>query len=486
MKNIVRHILLKFKYLKNIGLKWISSIIFIIRKYPIRNFIAVFLTLFLLIVIGNFLRKPKAQPKVPVPPKTVTLYHIGGAPKVRVQAQIQKSGVITIVAQTPGVVHAIPVTEGQRVTKGNQLVSLASNYYGGNAAVLQRQLAQKQYQQINDTFNLQTDLIGKQKELAQKNQDNTDQLRDITSKSIDETQSLLALNEDILATLDQNLQAYQATNSAGLNNTLILSTKQLKSQFLAAVNQLRGSLRSIQYQSDTSKPPTQLTQLSKDIAIKQLDIQLKTLELTREISQIQLNLARVQEAMMFPAAPFTSTVERIYVRVGQAVSPGSPLVSISAYGDDPLTVVATLPENLARQVSRLEASVIHIPTAPLSMTPRFISNDATHGQLYSVIYDIPDYLANKLTDNNYVQVDIPIGYPDTGSTLPFIPLDSVFETQEHTYVFVLQVNKAEAKDVVLGNVYGRFVQVTSGLTSKDEVILDRSVISGEEVRVNKN
>lgn len=451
-----------------------------IERYPLRSFFALLLLLFLLILLGSVLRKPVVEPKPVVEIKKVEVYRIGAVPKVSQQAQIQKSGVITITAQVPGVVQTIPVKEGDVIGRGRSLVSLSTNYYGGNAASLQRQLAQKQYQHVVDTFDTQKDILAKQKEVAQKNDTNNDELRDISKKSIDETKSALSLNEDILNTLDFNLSQYQATNSAGINNALILATKQQKSQFLAAVNQLRSALRNTEFSTDENKPPAQLSNVQKDITLKQLDIQEKALELSREVSKLQLAVAQVNEAMMFPAAPIASQVQRIFVRVGQAVTPGTPLVQLSGT-EQHITAVATVPEHIASTISRLEASILFINGRPVARTPDFVSREATHGQLFSIIYTIPLEEYDPEPDGAYIRIDMPIGYPSTGSAVPFIPLDSVFQTQEKAYVFVVEGNKAASREVKLGSVLGRFVQVENGLKAGDEVILDRSVIGGQMV-----
>ncbi len=451
-----------------------------IKHNPVKSFLVLLALLLLFIVTGSIVRKPKTELKSITQPKMVATYTIGSVPKVSVQAQIKKSGVVTVSAQTAGIVQHIYPSEGAKVAKGASLVSLSTNYQGGNAPSLQRQLAQKQYQQIADTYDTQKELIGKQKEIAQKTDDNSNELRDISRQSIDETNSLLSLNQDILATLDANLSAYEATNSAGLNNALILSTKQLKNQYLSAVNQLKNQLRSTQYQTDGDKPPTHLSSLQKDIVIKQLEIQEKSLDISREIAQIQLSLARVNEANMFPSSPFGAKVERVFVRVGQSVTPGTPLVSLGGNAQE-ITAVALVPEQIAAAISRMEPSIVSIGGKTASLYPSFISTEGTHGQLFSVIYTIPKEVYDPEPDGAYIRIDIPVGYPNTTASVPFVPIDSVFETQSGAFIYTLVGAKAQSKPVELGQVMGRFVQVKQGLANGDQVILDRSVISGEDV-----
>jgi multidrug efflux pump subunit AcrA (membrane-fusion protein) len=87
----------------------------------------------------------------------------------------------------------------------------------------------------------------------------------------------------------------------------------------------------------------------------------------------------------------------------------------------------------------------------------------------------------QVTNDGYITVQIPVGMFDTGSAVPFIPIDSVYQTETDTYVFVAKDKKAVTKPIKLGNVIGSFVEVESGLASGDMIILDRSIVGGDPV-----
>lgn len=462
-----------------------ARIVRVIDRWPLVVFFTFLALLFVLIMVSNFLRKPPEPVKeARVAKKTVDVYRIGSAPKVGLQAQIEKTGVIVITAQTSGVVQKIYHQEGANVKRGDWLVGLSTNYQGGNVFSLQRSIAQKQLQNAEEALPIQKDLIGKQRELAEKTDVNADELRKITARSIDETKSALNLNGDILATIDKNLQQYVATNSAGQNEALILSTKQLKSQYLAANNQLQSALRNAEYSSGDDNAPAALSNISKDIALKQLDLQEKSIELGTEINRLQVKIAQVNEGLMYPGSPFAASVQRVHVRVGQAVTPGTPLVTIDCAHGGELKAVVLAPKEIVDKVSYIEPSVLHIGNFNYTSHPGFISKEATHGNLYSVIYDIPQEFQDKVTDKGYISVDLPVGYFDTGSVMPFIPLDSIYQTNDKAFVFVEEKGKATSEEVTLGGVYGRFAEVTSGLSAGKAVILNRTVIEGDPVIVS--
>ena len=451
-----------------------------LRKRPLTSFFVLLFILFILIAAGKLLKKPLAETTSVVKPKEVDVYNIGATPMLTLQARVNKNGVVKIVALTGGVVSRINVSPGQSVLGGATIISLSTNYQGGNVASLQKQMAARTYQNVADTFDAQKDLINKQRDLANKGLDNATQLLDITNQSFDESRSLISLNNDIISALEANINALSANNVNGANDAMILQTKQLKSQFTSANNQLNSALRNAEFQASSDKPPAQIANLQKDIAIKQLDIQEKSLNLNKEISLLQLRLAQVNEAAMFPAAPFSGVVDRVYVSIGQVVSPGTPLATISG-SSQTLTAVAAVPGNIARNVSRLDSSFLVINATKIESSISYVSQEATEGQLYSIIFDIPSDFTSVISDKSFVEVEVPIGYSTTSTVDPYVPLDAIHQTQEAAFVFVITGDKAESREVSLGNVEGKFIEITSGLNNSDLVILDRSVVSGDKV-----
>lgn len=458
-----------------------------LRRFPLLTFVIALGILLGLIVLANFIRKPPQDDQVKAPePKLVETYNIGTAPIVQIQGRVEKTGVITIVAQTSGVVRKINAKPGDKVSKGSAFVSLSTNYQGGNSASVQRQIAQKQYQLSKDTLEQQKELILKQKDLALNQTENTEELRKITDKSLGETREQLSLNENILSTINANLtdlEDDQEASPSAATEALILNTKQLKSQYLSASNQLRQLIRANEYQVDTNQEPTKLSQLQKDVAIKQLEIQEKSLQLNHEVSYLSLRLAQISESLMYPAAPFKGTVERVHVKVGEVVNPGDPLISFTG-NKQHLTVVATVPESVARSISPIDASTISINEEQYSAIPLHISTEATADSLFSIIYDIPDHYASQIADNSVVKIKVPIGFADTAGAIPAVPIDIIYQLQDTSYIYVVQDGKAVAKEVKLGQIYGSQVQILEGLESGETVIMNRNVIEGDLVKLS--
>ncbi len=450
-----------------------------IKRKPLSSFFIALILLFAAIFIGNFLTTPKPQPQAENIEKTVSIFSVGESPKSTFQAKIEKSGVIKIVALAPGVIQEIFVNEGDSVTQGQQLFTLSSNYTGGNAPGIQAQIADAQYKNVTDTFQAQKDLIQKQRDIANINHDNFSEMQSIATASANDTNDLINANQTILDTL--NLQLQNDKNNSAPQATILSEESQIN-QLQGAQNQLKTGLRNLQEETDDGKAPGRLSDAQRDITQKQLDIQEKSLELNKEVSRLSADMADINAASMFPSSPFAATIERVYVRVGQVVTPGMPLAEISA--SDPRTsAIVDLPENIARNISTLDASNMYINNESNLVRPAFVPTEPTSGSLFSVIYPIPDALVTQVSDGEYIRIDIPVGNINTSGAVPFIPLDAIYQTQDSSYLIIAKNGKAVVQKVTVGNIFGSFAEITGGLHSGDQVILDRNVIAGDKISI---
>ncbi len=455
-----------------------------IKKRPLTNFYLALGAFLLLIILSSVLRpaiKPEATQKAQT--QEVTVYSIGSVPKMATQAQIEKTGVVKIVALTNGVVQKIYAKEGDTVGQGATIISLSSNYQGGNAASVQRQLAQNQYNASLDTFGLQKDLIGQQRTIATTSAENADRLREISGQSRDATRTLVDLNKTMLDSVSTNLTTLQ--NDPQADPTMIASLQAQKAQLLSGLIQAQSALSNADYQSAGDKPPADLTDLQKNLTLKQLDLQEKMLDINKESAHLQLQLAQISEALMYPVSPVKGTIQRIFVKEGDVVAPGVQLAVISQAGTNgTITAIAYVPGDSAARVSRIEPSIVHIGNATDSIYPYYISTEAVQGNLYAVYFAIPQQYTSDLTEKDYITIDIPIGYANTTAAISYVPLDAIYQTTDMAYLFVAQQGKAKSKTVKLGNVYGEVVEVY-GLQDGDQVIITRNVVNGDPVVITK-
>ncbi|MEK7570758.1 MAG: HlyD family efflux transporter periplasmic adaptor subunit [Patescibacteria group bacterium] len=453
-----------------------------IKRKPLGSLVIAFLLLFVVLFVGQVLRHTEKEVVAQPQTKKVKVYSIGDTPKATFQAAVEKEGVVEITAQTAGIVQYVAVTEGTSVDRGQTLVSLSSNYQGGNAASVQRQIAQEQYQNVVDTFDKQKDTIAKQKDIATRTDENTDRMREISQKSNEDTNSQI---DNTNYQIDQLNDALDILENAGVSDQdeEVQSIEGQIKQAESGLLQLRSSQRTLEYQGSIDNPPAKLSDLQKDLTLQQLDIQERALQMNREVARLQVSLAYVSEAMMAPASPFAGTVERIYVNPGESVSPGTVLAVVSGT-EKKATAVLQVPQSIAHIISKGEPSTLTISDEEVSVTPYYVSSEATDGNLYSVFYDIPEKKSGSLSDGDYLSIAVPVDTAKTSSVDPYVPVDAVYQTQDASYVLVIRNGKAETRSVKLGSVYGNSVQVVSGLQFGDQVILDRNVIAGDKISIN--
>ena len=460
-----------------------------LAKYPLGALGVTLVILLGLIALSNFLQTPNTNEEVTeTSVKQVQVYSVGDSTRYVEQAgTIKKSNVIKIYAQTSGIVNFIYAPSGSSVTQGQSIISLASNYSGANSAAISKQIAQAQYNNLSSTYDSQKQIINNQIDLANTSNALADDLREISKKSLDETEELLKLNEGILSQLDQNIAELEASNSGGSNDALILSTKQLKSQFLTAVNGNKTAIANLQLDTNNENLNKTIADINKKVAIEQLNIQKQSLDLSLEVAQLQLKLAQINESLMFPSTPFNGTVEKLEVRAGDNVSAGDLIATVSSNNasDNNAQIEVLVTREVANQVSKTQPSLVVLGGQTIETTPSYVSNQATNGQLYTVFYNLTGQQLSgiNVSDLQTVSVRIPFGYADTTNVAMFVPIDAIHQTNEKSFVFVTNgENVANAAEINVKDITGNFAQI-EGLEGNAQIILNRSVLDGDKVEV---
>lgn len=456
-----------------------------INSRPLTSFFGLLALIVILIIVSNQLQQPIAEQAQAEPvPASVEVFSVGSAPTYKTTATIENSRLITITAQSPAIVRSIPVNLGQEVYAGATLVNMASNYSGGNPASIQRQLAQRQLTFTQETYDKQKEIIRTQRDLASQTEINAEELRRIQAESEDTVEQQLSLTRGIISFIDDNLESLEENNINGSNDELINQTEQLKLQYLSTLNQVQSANRNLDYSTDEDNPPTKLTDLQKNLTDMQLDIQEQSLDLQKEVQELQLQLARINEANYFPAAPKEGTVERIHVSIGDTVNPGTPLITLNANQGTSIAR-ASVPQSIAENIRHLDTATLTIAGKKHQLTPTYISQSQTDGKLYSAYFTVPEGI--NAIDGQVVPVELTIGLPDTLAANPTIPIDAVYQTPDQAYVFVIGPdNSAQSRTIQLGEVLGDTVIVTQGLKQDTQVIVSRTVVAGDPVTPSNN
>ncbi len=457
--------------------------------YPERSFFTLIGLLFLVIILGSLIRKPTTSITSQIIPKKVHVFSIGKTPTITVSGKVEKSGVVKILAQTGGIVQAIYKTEGNSVRKGQTLFWLSTNYQGGTAPTVARQIAEKNALFANENYPRQKDLIQRRRDIAEKVNLQLEDLRNIMTESISETQATIDINEDVLSSLDAQIAYLEATNIGGANDALILQSKQGKAAVLAGLGSLKNALRNTQYQSGENNEAANIGNATKDLTLKQLEIEEKSLDLGLEIAKLNLTLSYISESLSYPASPVDGTIERIHVLPGTMVTPGQALATVTGNNQSAHIVVITT-FDISSKVSRLEPSTIHIGSNSYSIPPTYISKEPTEGILHSILFSLPPDAMNNAKAGTSVLVDLSLGQAESSSILPVIPIDALYQTQNDSYVYIASMSgegswAAVSRKVTTETVLGGFVEIPEGLQKNDQIILDRTVQDGDSISISK-
>jgi multidrug efflux pump subunit AcrA (membrane-fusion protein) len=474
----------KFQHSRSVFVEFLKTLIL---KYPERSFFGLIFILAVVIIVGSYMRKPPVTvQEKEKPAKLVKLFSIGTAPKISTVGKVEKTGVVKVVAQSSGIVQKIYVKEGQQIQRNAWIAWISTNPQGGTTATTARQIAQKNADFVESNYDTQKQMIDSRRDLADKLDGQNDKLRDIVGASISDTEDLIALNNDIVSSLDAQLATLESTNINHSNDDLILQIKEGKAGVQSGLLSLNNALRNAQFQSDASHEPARISDITKDLTMKQLDIEQKSLDLNYEISILNLTIAQISESLMYPVAPIGGTVERVYVQPGTNISSGQIIATITGTKICG-TVFVSVPKEIASKISRIEKSTLRIGGKSVDALPSYISKEPTEGQLNSVQFILPQELIDVVENSGSVQVDLTLGSADSTAIIPQIPLDALYQTKTESYVFVAEKSPdggliVKTKKITTGSVFGSYIDVTNGIATGDQIILDRNVIEGDKVQ----
>lgn len=465
------------------GKKWSTNQL---KKRPFVSFLAVLGLLLVLIAVGSFIRTPEPETAETTPtPTTVQVFEPGATPRLTMSGTVEKSGIFVVTAQTGGIVQKINVTEGSSISRGDKLVSLSTNYTGGSTATVQRQIASRNYQFSAETYETQKQIIAERREIAENTLDASEETRELTRRSIDETETQLEYNRDLLEYFDEQIEWLEelgATNDFDMLRTL----KASRLQYTATIATLKTALRTSQAAADASGPDAQKAENTRDLTLKQLEIEERTLDLNKDIAALNVKLARISESLLYPASTCDGIVEQVFVNVGESVSPGTPIALIRANSRQ-AEINVSLPLSLATQVSRIEPTLMTVGDMEYELYPVVITLETATGTLGNIKYVLPPSADSEIGNNETIAVSVPLDVIGTSVETTIIPLDAVYQTANNTYVYVLQETEqgsvAAVREVQTGEVSGNYVTITSGLPADTRVIVTRGVTADEPIAI---
>lgn len=453
-----------------------------IKRKPFTAFLASLAIMLGLIILstGAFRQKPQTEVKAN-PVKEVKIIDITQNPVLGFNATVKKEGIVNIYAQTNGIVNKIYNAEGKAILKNSPILYLASNYNGQNTSSLSKEISLQTYLNTKNTYNDRVNVINKNKEIAEKSHDQSEDLKNITEDSVNRTDDLIDLNESILDTI--NTQIKNLENS-GASDSDTLALRQQRSQVESALNQLKTSEATDKNNIDNDSDNSELNNLKRDVSVKQLDLERKALDLNLTTSSLQYRLAQLTESFNYPASPFTGTIQKVYVKEGDNINPGTLLATVAA-NNKKASADISLTQNIAEKVDTKAKHTLYIGDTQVEVPIKFVSTEAINGNLYNVSFDIPNNVLSKIADKDNLYIELKLKTNDS-NLYPVVPIESIYQTKTHDFVYIIEEKDgksyAKSVEVELGDNLDGYVEVKKGLNANDKVITTRNISSGDELK----
>ena len=221
-----------------------------------------------------------------------------------------------------------------------------------------------------------------------------------------------------------------------------------------------------------------LSEREEEIELKRLKKDRETRRTTIENSKLTVRLAELSDAVLRPKTFTAGTVESIRVKRGDFVSAGDILLTLRA-SKGTSTVEAFVSRKTAGLFDPTQSATLTFGSQTFELLPTYFSKTETENGLFSILFTLSLEIEGKISDGEFLEIRLPLRAAAEENVL--LPIDAVFQDDAGATLLVEEEGRAVNKMVTLGNIYGSFVEVTSGLGKDARVILNRSVIAGDEI-----
>jgi len=221
-----------------------------------------------------------------------------------------------------------------------------------------------------------------------------------------------------------------------------------------------------------------LSGTEEDIELERLKKDRATRRSTLTQSTLSQRLSSLSDASLRPKSYTTGTIESIRVNRGDLVSPGQVLVTLSAT-KGATTLEAVLDPKMARLFDATKEAKIEIAGETIALRPTFFSGSENENGLFSVMFTLSEGIEQKIVDGEFLKIELP--FEKSADTVALIPIDTLFQDDETSSVLVEKDGVAVSLPVEVGNLYGSFAEIRSGIGEDDRIIMSRAVLAGDSV-----
>jgi membrane fusion protein, multidrug efflux system len=245
--------------------------------------------------------------------------------------------------------------------------------------------------------------------------------------------------------------------------------------------EIQARLEQAEAQSDQANRDLERvrTLAEKQVASKQ---ELESAEARARVAEAALREARTMLGYVEVTAPFDGVVSRRLAEVGDLAAPGKPLLEIEDRGE--LRFEADVPEALIGMVNAGDKIEVSIPTLKTTF-PAVVAEvsptaDAA-SRTFLVKLDLP--ASPDLRAGQFGRAAVPVGEAKSLR----IPASALVKRGQMEIVFVNDGGKARLRLVRTGKTFPDGVEILSGLSEGDAVILTNpaALVDGQSLEASK-
>jgi len=262
---------------------------------------------------------------------------------------------------------------------------------------------------------------------------------------------------------------------------------------LSQLNQSQGQLDVLKLNKTSAEQKAGYdgtTMTSVQLAEKAFDSTRQQLKSAQDLAQNQIKLAKLnfdlassQRDQMVIKSPIDGVVAGLNLKVGDNLAAQTPLFSVLTPNDFELEANVDLETANHLQVGSKAA--VQIANHWLDTTITAVSPlPDSKTKLVKVKVSLPKIFFRV---GQIMSVQLAL-QSNRNSPSFYLPLDAVTIGTQENFVFVVENNKAKKVTVTTGQIFGGEIEITSGLTGDEQIILAgaRDVLDGQSVKVSSS
>lgn len=224
----------------------------------------------------------------------------------------------------------------------------------------------------------------------------------------------------------------------------------------------------------------------QEAAEKQADFELKT----ANVEAAQAEVRRLEDLQSFQSvrAPFNGILTVRNTDVGQLITAGNGRELFRLAQTDTLRIYVRVPQTLASSVAIGQTAEMAIPEMPGRVFAAKVvrTSGAVSADSRTLLTELEvDNTKGEILSGTYAQVRFNHAHPQAALTIPANAL--LFRAEGPQVGIAASDGKVTLRNVTLGRDFGSTMEITDGLTSTDQVIVNPpdSLVGGMLVRVAK-